>query len=598
MCGIAGIFHGDWGSMADALQLQRMVSVLRHRGPDEEAVYADGPIGLGVRRLRVIDVAGGKQPMFNEDRSVALVFNGEIYNFLDLRRDLLAKGHRFATLSDTEVIVHAYEEYGEACVDRLRGMFAFALWDSRRRELFLARDRMGIKPLYYFWDGHKFLFGSEIKAILQDPAVRRDVDPLALDDYFTFNYIPAPKSIFRCIRKLLPAHTLRVSASGLVEHEYWDLVFEPHDGCDEADYAAGLRHQLRESVRLHLTSDVPVGVFLSGGVDSSAVTATMAELVDGPVDTVSIGFDAPAFNELPYARAVTRGCAARARERILPPEAARIVDVLTWYYDEPFADSSMVPTYHLSQLAREHLTVCLAGDGGDEMFAGYARFHDFQQRSLHDPAAAERHFFHRKTSMTATMREQLYGGWLKRAIHDYDPFSVLQTSFDRTRQWDPLSRIQYVEAKTYLTGDLLTKVDRASMAHGLEVRVPFLDHELMEYAARMPPGYKLRDGVTKYILKQAFRDRLPEQVLTRSKMGFSMPLANWFRGELKGLFEERVFARDVCLTEWFDLEPVRTWWTEHQAGVHDHNRLFWCLLVLESWARRFLPSHRSRPPEP
>ena len=590
MCGIAGIFQSDSGARADAAQLQRMVSVLRHRGPDDEGLYVHGAVGLGARRLKIIDLAGGRQPLFNEDRTMAVVFNGEIYNFRDLRNDLVATGHRFETQSDTEVILHAYEEYGEDCVQRLRGMFAFAIWNGVRRELFLARDRVGIKPLYFFWDGRKFLFASEIKAILQDPAVRRDIDPCALDDYFTFNYIPASKSIFRAIRKLMPAHTLRVSASGLVEREYWDLVFEPDDAGDEADYAAGLRHQLRESVRLHLVSDVPVGVFLSGGVDSSAVTATMAELVEAPIDTVSIGFEAPDFNELPYARAVARRCGARARERVLEPEAARIVDVLTWYFDEPFADSSMVPTYHLSQLAREHATVCLAGDGGDEMFAGYLRFRTFQEGSLLDPAAAERHFFNRKVSMTPEMRDRLYGAGLKRAINDYDPFSLLQTYFDRARQWDPLSRVQYAEAKTYLVGDLLTKVDRASMAHGLEVRVPFLDHEFMEYAARMPTCYKLRNGVCKYMLKQAFRDRLPAEVLTRPKMGFSMPLAAWFRRELKGLFEERVFARDGFLTEWFDLEPVRVWWAEHQAGVHDYNRLFWCLLVLESWARRFLSS--------
>ncbi len=591
MCGIAGIFHSDCGTRADADLLQRMVSVLRHRGPDDEGLYIHGAVGLGARRLKIIDLTGGRQPVFNEDRSIAVVFNGAIYNFRDLRRDLVAHGHRFETQSDTEVLVHAYEEYGEECVHQLRGMFAFAIWDGTRRELFLARDRMGIKPLYYFWDGRKFLFGSEIKAILQDAAVRRDIDPLALDDFFTFNYIPAPKSIFRGIRKLLPAHTLRVSASGLIEREYWDLVFEPHDARDEAAYAAGLRDQLRESVRLHLASDVPVGVFLSGGVDSSTLTVTMADLVTGPVDTVSIGFDAADFNELPYARAVTHRCAARARERVLRPDAARMLDMLTWYYDEPFADSSMVPTYHLSQLAREHVTVCLAGDGGDEMFAGYARFFDFQQRALDDPAAAERHFFRRKTSMNPNMRERLYGAWLKDALRDYDPFSVFQVHFDRTRRWDPLSRIQYVEAKTYLTGDLLTKVDRASMAHGLEVRVPFLDHQLMEYAARLPAGYQLRDGVNKYILKQAFRDRLPAEVLTRPKMGFAMPLAAWLQRELKDLVEQRIFASDGLLTEWFDLRPARAWWAEHQTGLRDYNRLFWCLLVLESWTRRFLSDH-------
>src|SRR5262249_33767848 len=316
--------------------------------------------------------------------------------------------------------------------------------------------------------------------------------------------------------------------------EYWDLVFEPHAAGDEADCAVGLRHQLCESVRLHLASDVPVGVFLSGGVDSSAVTATMAELVDGPINTGSIGFEAPDFNELPYARAVARRCGARARERVLEPEAARIVDVLTWYYDEPFADSSMVPTFHISELARAQVTVCLAGDGGDEMFAGYPRFRTFQERSRLDPVAAQRHFSNGKVSMTPEMRDRFYTAGLKRAISDYDPLSLLQAYFDRARHWDPLSRVPYAEAKSYPCRDLLTKVDRGSMAHGLEVRVPFLDHEVMEYAARIPTAYKVSNGVCKYILKQAFRERLPAEVLTRPKMGFSMPLAAWFRSELKG----------------------------------------------------------------
>jgi asparagine synthase (glutamine-hydrolysing) len=587
MCGIAGIFHRDREASVDAGQLQRMVAVLRHRGPDDEALYVDGPVGLAVRRLEIVDPLGGKQPLFNEDGSVAVVFNGEIYNFRDLRRDLEANGHRFRTQSDTEVIVHAYEQYGHECVGHLRGMFAFAVWDGGRKELFVARDRFGIKPLYYAWDGRTFLFGSEIKAILQDASVRREIDALALDDFFTFNYIPAPRSIFSSIRKLRPAHTLCVSSSGLTEREYWDLAFEPDESADEEDCVDGLRHHLEEAVRLHVPSDVPMGVFLSGGMDSSAVTAVAAALVDRPIDTISIGFDAADFNELPYARAVARRCATRAREHILQPEAARIIDTLPWYYDEPFADSSMVPTYHIAQLARERATVYLAGDGGDEIFAGYTRFFAFQKHASRDAAAAEREYFRQRTWTTPAMKDRLYGTWLRRATRDYDPFSVLRTYFDRARQWDPVSRIQYVEAKTYMTGDLLTKVDRAGMAHGLEVRVPLLDHHLVEYAAGIPARYKLRDGVGKYVFKQALRDCLPAEILARPKMGFSMPLALWFRGPLKAFFEERVFARAAFLPEICDLQPVRACWAEHQSG-QDHNRFLWSLLVLECWGQQFL----------
>jgi asparagine synthase (glutamine-hydrolysing) len=567
--------------------VQRMVTVLRHRGPDDEALYVHGPIGLGARRLRIIDHAGGAQPLFNEDHTIAAVFNGEIYNFRDLRRTLVAQGHRFATQSDTEVIVHAYEQYGTQCVEHLRGMFAFAVWDDTRRSLFVARDRLGIKPLYYAWDGRTFLFGSELKAILQHPTMRRDIDPAALDDYFTFNYIPAPKSIFAAIRKLRPAHTLLVSAAGVVEREYWDLVFDPQEA-DEAECAATLRDQLREAVRLHLVSDVAVGVFLSGGVDSSTLTALTADLAEQPIDTFSIGFDHRDYDELPYARAVAERCGTRARHDVLGPAAVDSLDRLTWHFDEPFADSSMIPTYHLSALARAHVKVCCAGDGGDEVFAGYPRFAEFQARAAEDPIGAEREYFASRTWITPAMKDALYGSWLRPAARDYDPFSVLQTHFDHARRWDPLSRIQYVETKTYLVGDLLAKVDRASMAHGLEVRVPLLDHQLVEYAAHIPARFKLRDGVSKYILKRAMRDRLPAPVLTRPKMGFSMPLAVWFRSELKGWFEERVFAGDPFIAQWLELGAVRDWWAEHQRGARDLNRFMWSLLVLECWAQRFL----------
>lgn len=626
MCGIAGIFYADLAAVPTQDQLQRMASVLVHRGPDEGSVYLDGPIGLAHRRLSIIDLAGGKQPIFNEDRSAVIIFNGEIYNFRQLREALERKGHRFETRSDTEVILHAYEEYGQACVRELRGMFAFAIWDAREKVLFLARDRIGIKPLYYYWDGRKFLFASELKAILEHPEVSRELDVQALDDYLTYLYIPAPKSIFRAIRKLLPGHSLTVSARGLAEQEYWDLHFEPREGLSEADYAVGLLEKLRESVALHLESDVPLGAFLSGGVDSSAVVAVMAESLREQVRTTSIGFQEAAFDELRYARLVANRLRTRADEKTVDASAAKILDTLVWHFDEPFADSSMVPTYYVSQVAREQVTVCLSGDGGDENFAGYRRYRfDVLENRLREllPAALrrglvgplgelypkadwlprvlraktfltnlsrspERAYFHSMSCFSPEMKRLLYRDSLRPALADYDPFSVMKVYFDRTEGWHPLSRIQYVDIKTYLVDDILTKVDRASMAHSLEVRVPLLDHEFMEYAASIPARYKLRNGRAKYIFKSALRHLLPQEILMRPKLGFSVPLSRWFRDELKGMFEDTVLAKDAFVGELFDLSAVRLWWAQHQRSTREYSPHLWALLVLECWGRRFL----------
>ena len=588
MCGITGLLHYAPEVSAAPRQLRRMVATLHHRGPDDDGIFIDGAVGLGARRLQVIDPEGGSQPLVDRKAQLAMVLNGEIYNHDSLRAELAARGHRFATRSDTEVILRAYAEYGEACLHRLRGMFAFAIWNGARRELFLARDRIGVKPLYYHWDGETFLFGSEIKAILAHPAGDRRLDAAALDDFLTFNYIPAPRSIYRSIRKLPPAHWLRLDAHGLHLGEYWDLTFEPDESGDETARIEALRAQVLDSVQSHLVSDVPLGVFLSGGVDSSVVAAAMT-LASGTLpNAVSLGFEEPEFDERPYAREVATACGGGLRTRSLRAQAVGIVDVLVNHFDEPFADSSMVPTWYLSQLARESATVCLSGDGGDEMFAGYPRFATFVERAAVDVAAAERAYFDDRTWISRDLRSRLYRDSLRRELDGYDPFSVLQGHFDRTREWDPLSRIQYLETKTYLPGDLLTKVDRASMAHGLEVRVPLLDHLLVEQAARIPARCKLRDGRGKDILKRAFRPNLPASVLQRPKMGFSMPLALWLRGELRGWFESRVLTGDSPVGEWLDMTVVRTCWNEHQGSRHDHNRFLWSLVVLDAWARRFL----------
>jgi asparagine synthase (glutamine-hydrolysing) len=626
MCGLTGIFYPDLSTPVSEPLLQRMTSVLVHRGPDEGAIHIDGPVGLGHRRLNIIDLEGGKQPIFNEDKTKAIVFNGEIYNFQELRKTLLEKGHHLETRSDTEVIVHAYEEYGERCVNHLRGMFAFAIWDREKKQLFLARDRVGIKPLYYYWDGRKFLFASEMKAILQDPAIRREIDPCALDDYLTYLYIPAPKTIFQSIRKLLPGHMLTVSEQGLREREYWDLTFAATNDLAEADYAAGLLEKLQESVAIHLVSEVPLGAFLSGGIDSSAVVGLMARLMSQPVNTASIGFRESGFDELPYARLVSERFHTCAYEKTVEAEAATILDKLVWHFDEPFADSSMVPTYYVSQAARERVTVCLSGDGGDENFAGYRRYRfdllENQIRALFPQTlrqplfgalgrmypkadwlpqifraktlltnlslSPEEGYFHSLSWFSPKMKGLLYRDPLKKTLNGYDTFSVMKTYFDRSQGWDPLSRIQYVDIKTYLVDDILTKVDRASMAHSLEVRVPLLDHEVMEYAASIPPGYKLHNGEGKYVLKKALLGLLPAEIIARKKMGFAIPLAHWFRDGLKASFEERIFARDAFTSELFDPSPIRQWWAQHQRGTRDYAHYLWALLVLECWGRRFI----------
>ena len=585
MCGIAGLFHVDPGVEVSPDVVGRMAAVLRHRGPDDAGVYVRGSIGLAAQRLAIVDPAGGAQPMVNDDDSVAVVFNGEIYNHRALRAVLRTHGHRFTSECDTEVVLRAYEHYGPRCVEHFRGMFALAVWDARRRRLFLARDRLGIKPLYFAWDGRRLCFGSELKAILA-AGVSLALDATALDDFFTFNYIPAPRTIFAAVRKLPPGCTASVSAAGLVEQEYWDLAFEPEER-DEATWAARLDEMLRETVALHVAGDEGAGVFLSGGVDSSALTALAAEIASAPLATFSMGFAEPEFDERPFARVVAERWRTRAHEALLRPEAVQVLDRLAWHFDEPFADSSMVPTYHVCQLARAHVRFCCAGDGGDELFAGYPRFAAFEARAAADPDGAEDAYLAARTWITPAMRERLYGDGLRRALRGYDPLEQVRARFAHARQWDPLSRVQYVETKTYLPGDLLTKVDRASMAHGLEARVPLLDHRLVEFAARIPAGGKLRQGVSKAVLKRALADRLPPQVAARTKAGFSMPLATWMRGALRPWVEQRLFAGEARIGAWVNLAAAREWWDAHQRG-QDLNRFLWSLVVLEAWAARHL----------
>jgi asparagine synthase (glutamine-hydrolysing) len=626
MCGIAGIFNVKEREPVSEDHLKEMTDTLVHRGPDDEGFYTSNSVGLGHRRLSIIDLSAGHQPMSNEDDTVWVVFNGEIYNYPELRALLEKKGHVFKTHSDTEAIIHLYEEEGEECFRLLRGMFATALWDERKRKLVLGRDRVGKKPLFYYYDGCRIVFASEIKAILKVPGICRDIDLEAVSDYFSLLYVPAPKSIYTKIRKLRPGHYLTVSERGLKEVEYWDLSFRDNEELSEQQWIERILASYRETVRIRLMSDVPLGAFLSGGVDSSSVVAMMAEAKNGRVLTCSIGFEDEAFNELPYAREVARYFDTEHHEQIVHPDAVGIVEKLAWHYDEPFADSSAVPTYYVSKTAREHVTVALSGDGGDENFAGYRRYY-FDQRenwlrswlpsevrrpvfgtlaSLYPKAdwaprifrgkatfenlarAPIEAYFRSVSAVQTSLKNELLHPDVMSHLAGYDSLDVLRHYYDKADTEDTLSRIQYVDIKTYLTDDILTKVDRASMANSLEVRAPILDHKFMELAARIPSSLKLRGRVGKYIFKKTLEPLLPQATLTRPKMGFAVPLARWFRHELKEMAHEVILGRHA--EDFTEPRIVEKIWGEHQRGFRDRSTELWTLLMFRLWQRRFLPA--------
>ena len=620
MCGIAGLLRRD-GSPVDGALLKRMTDVLAHRGPDGEGFYTDGPVGLGHRRLSIIDLSTGAQPMSSATGSLWITYNGEVYNYRELRQELIALGFEFRTNSDTEVILVAYQAWGVECLGRLRGMFAFAIWDRPRRRLFLARDRVGIKPLVYSWDGRSLRFASEIKAILEDGAVPRVLDREALRDYFTHLYVPGPRSIFRDIRKLPPASYLLCSLDG-GEPEvrtYWDLRMEPDVTIPEAEWVEQLDHLLHESVRLHLVSDVPVGAFLSGGLDSSSVAACMARSASGPIKTFSIGFDEADHDELRYARMVASRYGTDHFEMVVKPDVMEVLPRLAWQFDEPFADASAVPTYCVSRITRDHVTVALSGDGGDESFAGYHRYADAVR--LHGrmdrtplsvlkplarwagarraPGARGREFLQvhgmspldRYARMLTYQTPETLAGLLTgdaQAEIDLDsPRRALRRLAEQAGTEDYLSTLQYVDVHHYLPEDILAKVDRMTMLTSLEARVPLLDHVVMEHAARIPARLKLRDGAGKYILKEAMRRHLPAQMLSRRKMGFGVPLAQWFRKDLKD------FTRDILLDAktrqrgFVRSERVAQLLDAHQAGTRDYSSQLWSLICFELWCRQW-----------
>jgi len=605
-----------------------MCESIQHRGPDSRGAFLDEGVGLGVQRLAIIDLQTGDQPIFNEDDSVVVVLNGEIYNYVELRAELERAGHRFRTRTDTEVIVHLYEDHGEACVERLRGMFAFALWDRRRRRLFLARDRVGKKPLFYAIRGRTLWFASEPRAILCDTDVPRDVDYGAIDSFLRLGYTLDPLSAFAGLRKLPPAHTLVWDGRTARTRRYWRLSYKARfDGLDEREQQELVREQLLEATRLRLRSDVPLGAALSGGVDSTAVVAAMAQVADGPIRTFSIGFDVESHDETRYAAEVARLFGTEHEELRVEPEAMRVLPQLVWHYGEPFADASAIPTFYLSELMRQHVTVALNGDGGDESFAGYSRylFHDVVRRfgGVPDPVAAAAarllgRFVTETTvrparqarwlaeglgaplaqSYAATMahvpadlRRRLYTPALLDTLHREDapaPAEVIAAILARSDGETQVERLLDVDVQTFLPGDLLAKVDIASMAHSLEMRSPLLDHMFMETAAALPSSAKLKGRAAKRVLKDCLREWVPDEVLDRPKMGFSPPLGDWLRGELRELPGEVLLdprARDRGLFEEATLCGLIE---EHQSGRADRSRALWALLQLELWFRTYI----------
>jgi asparagine synthase (glutamine-hydrolysing) len=622
MCGICGIFEFDRREPIAHEVVHRMNETIIHRGPDDEGVFTGPGIGLGFRRLSIIDLAGGHQPLSNEDGSIWVMLNGEIYNYLELRKDLLSKGHKFATKSDTEAIVHLYEEYGEGCFAKLRGMFAIALWDSKQRKVLLARDRLGKKPLFYAYDGKKILWGSELKALLAGDSISREQDTEALYDYFSFGYVPAPKSIYRAVRKLRPGHYLVVSAQGIKETEYWDLSFANVQEKSEEEWCERLRHELCEATRVRLMSDVPLGAFLSGGVDSSSIVATMARLMQRPVTTCSIGFEEEEYNEAQFAREVAEQFHTDHHEEIVHPKAIDVMNKLVWHYDEPFADSSAIPTYYVSAVARKYVTVALGGDGGDENFAGYRRYYlDVMENRLRKyvPAGVRKgvfgplgdvypalawapRFVRGKATFQSLSRSPLEGYFnsvsifrpgekpklfsadFKHALGKYDSYGVLDEHYRRADTPDLLSRIQYVDIKTYLPDDILAKVDRASMAVSLEVRAPLLDHKFMEVAAMIPSSLKLRGTNGKYIFKKAVEPMLGKANIERKKQGFAVPLDHWFRGELKEMAQETLFGTDDGILDRAFLQKI---WKQHQRGTYNRSAHLWTVLMYRKWREAF-----------
>jgi asparagine synthase (glutamine-hydrolysing) len=626
MCGIAGVYEYATGRPVERQTLLDMLSVIRHRGPDDEGTYQNNNLAMGMRRLSIIDLPGGKQPISNEDGSVTVVFNGEIYNYLELREKLLARGHRLVTASDTEVIVHLYEELGEDCVRELRGMFAFALWDATRRRLFIARDRLGIKPLYYLEHRGRLIFASEIKAILQHPGVTADLNMEALSHFLSLKYVPAPQTMFAGIHALPPGHAITCDGQKMEVRSYWRLSFARGENYNlpEEECADRLEELLRECVKLHLVSDVPFGAFLSGGVDSSTIVALMSQLLDKPVKTFSVGFDGDGagFSELPYARLVSKRYETEHHEILVRPcDLTNLAEKVIWHLDQPIADNACVANYMVAELASRHVKMVLTGEGGDELFAGYARYagEAMWPWFRHIPAPARSlamgiskripglrreklalfalcqadeatRFTNWVPLFNREMRASLLSDQFKRALPDTSTEAIFAKHLAATDATHPLHRMLYVDTKLWLPDDLLARGDKTSMASSLEARVPLLDHKLVEFAASLPPHMKLKGLTRKYLLKKVARRWLPAEVVDRKKEGFPMPFSIWFRKEARGFVRDLLSPATIKRRGFFDAAYIEKLLQQHEAGVADHGSLLWGLLSVELWHRIFLDS--------
>jgi asparagine synthase (glutamine-hydrolysing) len=628
MCGIAGFVessgaHAPFGPDAARHLIHRMCDVIRHRGPDDEGVFVAEGVALGMRRLSIIDLSTGHQPIHNEDRTIWIVFNGEIYNFRELRAQLEAEGHRFYTSTDTEVIVHAYEQWGTNAIARLRGMFGLAIWDDRSKSLLVARDRVGIKPMHYAEANGRLYFGSELKSLLEAPDLPRDLDLDALDHYLSFLYTPRDGSIFKRVRKLPPGHLMTWHDGHLAIERYWQLPADETYRRSEADAIRDLRRVLADAVRSHLVSDVPLGAFLSGGIDSSLVVGLMAESSGARVKTFSIGFDEPAFDELEHARRVAKHFGTDHHEFVVKPDGVAILDRLVRHFDEPFADSSAIPTWYVSEMARRHVTVVLSGDGGDELFGGYDRyvphprvvaFDRYSPRAFRRVAAIAAaqlpHGARGKNFLRHVARDEqgryldsirffsadekpaLLAGDVRQRLDGRDPETRLAAHFERYAHLPWPSQMMRFDAETYLPEDVLTKVDRMSMAHSIESRVPLLDNEVIELASTLPASLKIKDGRRKHVLKEVAATLLPPEILNRRKQGFGVPLGTWFRGNLRELFADTLLSPASLQRGYFQPLFVRQLVDEHVSGKRDHTLRLWQLVVFERWHQEYLNSNR------
>lgn len=626
MCGICGVVSRNNEMPVRETLLCHMNDTMQHRGPDDAGHYLDQQAGLAMRRLSIVDLATGDQPIANEDGSIWIVFNGEIYNQLEIRRRLEQKGHIFATQSDTEVIVHAYEEYGDDCVQHLNGMFGFAIWDKKRRRLFIARDRLGIKPIYYHLSPTHLIFGSELKAVIAHPDTPRDIDFNALDQFLTLEYIPSPRTIFKDVHKLPPGHRLILENGELRLEKYWDIAFQPTQRSDEA-YVEALTELIRDAVKIRLMADVPLGAFLSGGIDSSTIVSFMSEVSDLPVRTFSIGFGDPTYNELPYARMVAQAYGTQHHEEFLEPNITDLVLRLVSHFDEPFGDFSIFPTFLVSEVARRFVKVTLSGDGGDEIFAGYdsyvaqrmdrrlyGRLPTFLRQStlprfmnMIPPQPAKKGLINKTKRfveggalppawqhtrwmmfMHQADKNKLYSPDVKAALNGSGPGQLIERYFAQAAQADSLAQQQFVDVKTYLVDDILTKVDRMSMAASLEARVPLLDHRIVEFALNLPPHLKLNGNETKAILRRVMEPRLPRAVLDKPKEGFSIPLKHWLRHELRPLMMDLLAPDTIKQRGYFAPEQVAQWVAEHENRRANHSHRLWALMVFELWHRQVL----------